>query len=88
MGEDNNLMASIASIAAEMKTIEVKIVAGVQLEQHEIDRFDVIRRELAKLRDQWVVEECGRGTPQCRVAQMIGITPSRVTQIMALYKGA
>ncbi len=88
MGEDNNIMAAIARISAEMNAIQAKIDANVRLEQHEIDRFDGIRRELSKLREQWVVEECSRGTPQWRVAEIVGVSPGRVSQIMALYKGA
>ena len=88
MGEENNIMATISRISAEMEAIQAKITAGVLLEQHEIDRFDGIRRELAKLREQWVVEECQRGTPQWRVAELAGVSPGRVSQIMALYKGA
>ena len=88
MGEDNSVLAAIARIAAEMDAIQAKINAGVRLEQHEIDRFDGIRRELSQLRDQWVVEECARGTPQNRVAELVGVTPARVSQIMALHKGA
>lgn len=88
MGEDNSIMVAIARISEEMKAIQAKLDANVRLEQHEIDRFDGIRRELAKLREQWVVEECHRGTPQWRVAEIVGISPSRVSQIMALYKGA
>lgn len=88
MGEDNSIMATISRISEEMKAIQAKIDANVRLEQHEIDRFDGIRRELAKLREQWVVEECARGTPQNRVAELVGVTPARVSQIMALHKGA
>lgn len=88
MGEDNSVAATIARISEEMKAIQVKIDAGVRLEQHEIDRFDGIHRELSKLREQWIVEECQRGTPQWRVAELAGVSPARVSQIMALYKGA
>ena len=88
MGEENNIALAIMRISAEMDAIQAKINAGVRLEQHEIDRFDGIRRELSKLRDQWVVEECARGTPQKRVAELVGVTPARVSQIMALHKGA
>lgn len=88
MGEDNSVLAAIARIAAEMDAIQAKIDANVRLEQHEIDRFDGIHRELSKLREQWIVEECQRGTPQWRVAELAGVSPGRVSQIMALYKGA
>ena len=88
MGEENNIALAIMRISAEMDAIQAKINAGVRLEQHEIDRFDGIRRELSQLRDQWVVEECARGTPQNRVAELVGVTPARVSQIMALHKGA
>lgn len=87
MGEDNSVLAAIARIAAEMDAIQAKIDAGVRLEQHEIDRFDGIRRELSKLREQWVVEECRRGTPQHQVAELVGVSPGRVSQIMSQYKG-
>lgn len=87
MGEENNIALVIMRISGEMDAIQAKINAGVRLEQHEIDRFDGIRRELSKLRDQWVVEECARGTPQGRVAELVGVTPARVSQIMALHKG-
>ena len=87
MGEDNSVLAAIARIAAEMDAIQAKIDADVRLEQHEIDRFDGIRRELSKLREQWVVEECRRGTPQHRVAELVGVSPGRVSQIMSQYKG-
>lgn len=88
MGEENNIALAIMRISAEMDAIQAKINAGVRLEQHEIDRFDGIRRELSQLRDLWVVEECARGTPQNRVAELVGVTPARVSQIMALHKGA
>lgn len=87
MGEENNVMATIMRISAEMDAIQAKIDADVRLEQHEIDRFDGIRRELSKLREQWVVEECRRGTPQHRVAELVGVSPGRVSQIMSQYKG-
>lgn len=87
MGEDNSIMATISRISEEMKAIQAKIDANVRLEQHEIDRFDGIRRELSKLREQWVVEECRRGTPQHRVAELVGVSPGRISQIMSQYKG-
>ena len=88
MGEDNSIMATILHISEEMNAIQAKIDANVRLEQHEIDRFDGIRRELAKLREQWIVEECERGTPQWRVAELVGVSPGRVSQIMSLHKEA
>ena len=81
MGEDN-VSVALRLLTAEVAALQAKLDSEGRLSGPEIDRLNSIRNELKKLRGEWILAEIDKGTPQNHVAELVGVTPARITQIL------
>lgn len=81
MGEDN-VSVALRLLTEEVSGLQTKLETEGRLSGPEIDRLNGIQAELKKLRGEWVISEIDKGTPQNRVAEMVGVTPARISQIL------
>ncbi len=81
MGEDN-VSVALRLLTAEIGDLQAKLETEGRLSGPEIDRLNSIHGELKKLRGDWIIAEIDKGTPQNQVAELVGVTPARISQIL------
>lgn len=92
MGEEAELMREFNAIAEEilscekdLKELDDVLQAGGLLSKEQAGRFDELSKRLSTLKKRVVVNMHKSNIPHERIAQQIGVTPSRVCQILAEF---
>lgn len=81
MGEDK-ISDALRLLTAEVGELQARLDKEGRLSDEEIARLNQVRSELKKVRGEWILDEIDRGTPQNRVAELVGVSPARITQIL------
>lgn len=92
LGDNTDVVANVSSTMLTLRkalTATMKLVEEVNLSR--IDRDDLVKintlqKEVTRLRDLWIYRSHLQGTPQHVIADLLDLSPGRISQIFKLMR--